>query len=502
MHQSPSRHTFAATAVALLLAAALPAHAALRGTLYPGLGYDLVETAPGVYSPIGYMYPSMSYTLPNSSTGGVASGKGMGLGAARLSTGSAFLGQRGIVITPAGSYALGTLGVNAVPGWTPLGFGSSSAQATNAAGTVVGTSGMYSADGLQDLGGRAVVFAPGTGEPTALPLPAGFVDSNGYGIGGASSLSSSGVIIGFGTQYNKKDRSLGNRALRWRDATSVAEVLQGLPGVSEWGENTSSAVAVNAAGTAVGSGNTFDANGKLLGTLAIRWASQSTKATPLRPLGRSIDGEFASHAMAVNDADMTVGSSAKFAANFAPLGDAAVRWDARSVKPVELAGLGSASDGEAWTYALAVNNEGTVAGIAQKYDAAGASLGNRAVRWAAGSTEATELALLSQSSQGASYSYAFGLNAAGFVVGQANVVGSSSNDFSNPAALAVHAVVWTPAGKVVDLNSLLPADSGWKLFSAYSISDSGWVTGIGYYQPVGFPSNYAYPRLYSMQLAR
>ena len=65
----------AVIAGACLAALAAPSYAnALEGTLYPGLGYDIVEIAPGQLAPVGYVSPTMSYTLPNSSTGGTASG--------------------------------------------------------------------------------------------------------------------------------------------------------------------------------------------------------------------------------------------------------------------------------------------------------------------------------------------------------------------------------------------------------------------------------------------
>jgi len=33
---------------------------------------------------------------------------------------------------------------------------------------------------------------------------------------------------------------------------------------------------------------------------------------------------------------------------------------------------------------------------------------------------------------------------------------------------------------MIDLNALLPTGSGWQLFEAYGINDSGQITGYGY----------------------
>ncbi len=69
-------------------------------------------------------------------------------------------------------------------------------------------------------------------------------------------------------------------------------------------------------------------------------------------------------------------------------------------------------------------------------------------------------------------SHAMGVNDAGQVVGAAenldgtNVTGSS-------------AFVTTPDGNMVDLNSLIPADSGWQLTSATAINNAGQIVGTG-----------------------
>lgn len=197
---------------------------------------------------------------------------------------------------------------------------------------------------------------------------------------------------------------------------------------------------------------------------------------------------------------MIVGSSAKYSDSGADLGDRAVRWPAGSTTPVELGALGTGANGQVWSYAVSVNAKGVASGVAQKYSDAGTELGQRAVRWAADGTAAEELGLLSQGADGSSYTYAFSMNDKGYVVGQANVLGTTSGDIGNPYTLAVHAVVWKPNGKAVDLNTLLPKDSGWTLFEAVSISKSGWITGIGYYQPPGYSMDYAYQRMFAMQL--
>jgi probable HAF family extracellular repeat protein len=67
------------------------------------------------------------------------------------------------------------------------------------------------------------------------------------------------------------------------------------------------------------------------------------------------------------------------------------------------------------------------------------------------------------------YSYAYGINDSGEVVG----VSSSFAPFA-PA----HAFLYS-GGIMLDLNSLLPANSGWVLQQAGAINDSGQIVGYG-----------------------
>lgn len=68
---------------------------------------------------------------------------------------------------------------------------------------------------------------------------------------------------------------------------------------------------------------------------------------------------------------------------------------------------------------------------------------------------------------GGTYSVAFAINDFDVVVGYGNL--------SNNAA---HAAIWTSTG-VKDLNSLIPADSGWVLINANAINNVGQITGYG-----------------------
>src|SRR5687767_12093342 len=58
--------------------------------------------------------------------------------------------------------------------------------------------------------------------------------------------------------------------------------------------------------------------------------------------------------------------------------------------------------------------------------------------------------------------------------------------FLNPGSPVPRAVYWDAAGNPVDLNTLIPAGSGWTVLStADAINDQGWIVGSGTYDPDG-----------------
>ena len=68
------------------------------------------------------------------------------------------------------------------------------------------------------------------------------------------------------------------------------------------------------------------------------------------------------------------------------------------------------------------------------------------------------------------YSEAYGLNSAGQIVGESNLT---------PGGTSYHAFVCNSSGGMTDLNSVIPASSGWTLEDATAINASGWIVGVG-----------------------
>jgi probable HAF family extracellular repeat protein len=112
--------------------------------------------------------------------------------------------------------------------------------------------------------------------------------------------------------------------------------------------------------------------------------------------------------------------------------------------------------------AYAINDLGQVAGFS---DCLHCELRAHATLWSNTKGSMLDLGLL----PGASDSFAYGLNN----VGQA--VGGSAYSGTN----GIHAFVWSPSTGMLDLNNLIPANSGWVLEVGFAINDKGQIVGQG-----------------------
>src|SRR5207247_3774481 len=88
---------------------------------------------------------------------------------------------------------------------------------------------------------------------------------------------------------------------------------------------------------------------------------------------------------------------------------------------------------------------------------------NRAFLW-----EEDELTNLGVLPDGGDSSYATDINSAGQVVGLVEGYGDDGRV----------AFLWQN-GTMIDLNTLIPADSGWTLLEAWAINDAGQIVGYG-----------------------
>jgi hypothetical protein len=304
----------------------------------------------------------------------------------------------------------------------------------------------------------------------------------------ASAINNAGTIVGSADKY-VSGFNMGSRAVRWDASGTAATELGSLR--TDGGPNSAGANAINDTGTIVGFASK-SVSGTYMGHRAVRWDASGTTATELGNLGTYSSGYSVAQANAINNVGTAVGQANKYVSGVY-VGNRAVRWDASGTDATELGNLGTDASGTTKAYAIAINNAGTAIGRAEKY-VAGADKGERAVRWDASGTAATELGLLGTNPTGNSYSEALALNNAGAVVGAACLYDALGK------FLGDRAVMWGLDGTAVNLNTLIDPDSGWTLCWARGISDTGWISGGGLYDPDGSGPLAAYDRLFIMQV--
>lgn len=119
------------------------------------------------------------------------------------------------------------------------------------------------------------------------------------------------------------------------------------------------------------------------------------------------------------------------------------------------------------SFGIAVNNTGQVTGTSYTATYPDNSAFKHAFLYANGVMK--DLGTL-----GGTFSWGYGINSVGQVVGNATDSSGASRAF-----------LYSLTTGMVDLNTLLPDNSGWRLLSANAISDKGQVTGFGLLNGVG-----------------
>ncbi len=303
--------------------------------------------------------------------------------------------------------------------------GLTSVYSINAAGVVFGTYSEPSPDGT-----GATVSAPAfwqNGAPTPL-LPYAQVSPGSWFGGG---LNNGGVVAGYSEQVVTPG-FLGAVPAFLQNGT---QSLLALPGTDTGGY----ASGINDSGQIVGQTWGSDTTQ----SHAVLWQNGTFQILPALP------GESTAAAVAINNSGLIAGES-----NAQATDEQAVIWQNGVVSALPTV------SGEVSSSVSSVNAAGAVTGTVTL---AGA---DHAAVWQNGG-----ITLLA-APVGYTNCSAFGLNDDGQIVGIA--AAASGN---------VHAVLWQN-GTVTDLNSLLPANSGWVLEYAVAINDAGQIIGEGTYDGV------------------
>ncbi len=293
--------------------------------------------------------------------------------------------------------------------------------ATYVAGEDVSESGLV-AGGYFDSSDAAGGFVFDGIQSTHLALPGG---GGIYGNG----INAAGVVAGYAV-----DASGQRQGVVWSPA--AGGILLGT-----LGGDRSTARGINGVGVVVGdSRNAFGA------TRPFSW----TEAGGMVELPISLGGTSAS-AVAISDDGRIAGRARNSAGE-----DHAVLFDSSTSVTLDLGTLGGPN-----SFANGISPNGFVAGLS---DAPNDEF--RPFFW----SEATGMVdVFAAGTLGAPYGAAYDVNSAGQVVGY----GEINDDFD------ARAFVWTQAGGLTDLNTLIPEGSGWVLLGASGINDAGQIVGWG-----------------------
>jgi len=259
-----------------------------------------------------------------------------------------------------------------------------------------------------------------------------------YSNGTLTSLGTLGGNSGIGNGINATGQVAGystNSAGTYRAFLSSGSTLTD---IGDLGGGSAVAYAINDVGQVVGSAVTAKGeNHPFLYSVG--------KMIDLGTLGSSGNNWWNS-AQGINNAGVVAGTSYDATGNFFGF-----VW--KNGKMVKMGTLGGS-----WSQAYAINNKNQVTGLA--YTKNGSAHGFIA------NCPTCPLKDLGTFAGSTSTVWGFGINDSGVVVGQSTFKGT------------YHAFVYS-AGKIKDLNSMIPAGSGWVLIEGDGINASGQIVGMG-----------------------
>jgi hypothetical protein len=279
-------------------------------------------------------------------------------------------------------------------------------------------------------------------------------------------LSESGLVVG-SLRYDALPQDYF-RAVHW-GAPNSATVEFANGGLNSQGDPDARAFAINDMGTAVGYSRTF-VNGIDAGIRPTRWEGGAIAPTELPSLSTTPAGIPGGGAVyAINNSGTAVGIVGKFFNGTS--GTRAARWNDTGSQVLELAHISGSPNGGSYTEAYDINESGISVGFSDKYSS-GSWRGQRAVRWEVRNV-ATELGNLGTDASGFALSQATAINDQGVAIGYApKVVGGSSK--------GTRAVRWDAnTTTATELKPLSTDPQGVGASAVRAINNLGAIVGVG-----------------------
>jgi hypothetical protein len=326
------------------------------------------------------------------------------------------------------------------------------------------------------IGTRLAFWDAGATDPTiaeTLGTP-----SNGFPFTFAVSHNDSGDVVGYATRYVDGAASGASRPVRWSRDGTITELDHPAANASP-----PEARAQRVSNTGHIAGWARDVNDA--GFRPVRWLPGQTQALELQTFATLAAGQQRrGDVYGVNDAGTVVGTSRHFSNTTSTFGfDRAVRWENGGTVMTVLEGLSTSRSSTAY----GVNEAGDTVGDA--YPDTGPA---RAVIWHAGQPLPLVLDTLPGKPSNSGGDRAYAVNRSQSVVGSAPL-------WVNGSFVALRAALWADGGTaLVDLNTLLPANSGWSLEEAGAITDTGFIRGTGNFDPDGTGGVAPYKRSWTL----
>ncbi len=259
-----------------------------------------------------------------------------------------------------------------------------------------------------------------------------------YSNGAMTSLGTLGGTSGIGNGINASGQVAGysqNSSQTYRAFLSSGSTLTD---IGDLGGGSAVAYALNDFGVVVGSAVTAKGENH-------PFLYRNGRMIDLGTLGSS-GNDWWNSAQGINNSGVVTGTSYDAQGNFFGF-----VW--KSGKMTKMGTLGGL-----WSQGYAINNKNQVTGLAYTKNGSGhafiANCGNCPLKDLGTFTGSTSTV------------WGFGINDSGVVVGQSTFAGT------------YHAFVYS-GGKIKDLNSMIPAGSGWVLTEADSINAAGQIVGMG-----------------------